>query len=219
MMLSDTQLTILSPASQRTDHLVVLPPKLNGAVALKVVNKLLQEGFLQEQSAKGEMPVWRRDQEHGSYSLRITKAGLQAITAEAFDAPVSDRDPQHSAGTELVVRAARSTVPSKRQSRARNSGTRKRSSTAKTSRKPAAKAGSKHDKIMTLLRRPQGATIATLIKATGWQEHSVRGFLAGTVRTKLKLPLTSKKVEGVRTYRITAAKAPKGTKASSSRGA
>ncbi len=87
-------------------------------------------------TAKGEMPVWLRDQEHRSYSLRITKAGLQAIKAEASDAPASNRDPKKSAGTELVVRAARSTVPSKRQNRAPKSGTRKRSSTAKASGKP-----------------------------------------------------------------------------------
>src|SRR4051794_8022244 len=126
-MLSDTQLIILSAASQRHDHLVVLPPKLNGAIAMKVVNNLLQGGLLQEHSAEGEMPVWRRDQEHRSYSLRITKAGLQAIKAEAFDAPARySCDPKKSAGTEHLVRAARSTVPSKRQSRARKSGTRKR---------------------------------------------------------------------------------------------
>jgi hypothetical protein len=137
MMLSDTQLIILSAASQRHDHLVVLPPKLNGAVAIKVVNELLQIGLLQEQSAKGEMPVWRHDQEHRGVSLRVTRAGLQAIKAEVSNVPASDRDPKYSAATELVVRAARSIVPSKRQNRAPKSGSRKRSSTAKANRKPA----------------------------------------------------------------------------------
>jgi len=45
-----------------------------------------------------------------------------------------------------------------------------------------------------------------LVKETGWQKHSVRGFLAGTVRKKLKLPLVSEKIDGVRNYRIGAAK-------------
>jgi hypothetical protein len=48
-----------------------------------------------------------------------------------------------------------------------------------------------------------------LVKETQWQKHSVRGFLAGTVRKKLKLALLSEKVDGVRNYRIGTAKAAK----------
>ena len=56
---------------------------------------------------------------------------------------------------------------------------------------------------LALLRRPGGATLSDLQSATGWQSHSIRGFLAGTVKTKLGLTLTSSKVEGdVRRYRI-----------------
>jgi hypothetical protein len=61
---------------------------------------------------------------------------------------------------------------------------------------------SKQDSIITMLRRPEGATLDSLVKTTGWQPHSVRGFLAGTIRKKLKLPLNSEKIDGVRTYRI-----------------
>ena len=53
-----------------------------------------------------------------------------------------------------------------------------------------------------MLRSPNGATIAAMMKATGWQQHSVRGFLAGIVRKKLKLNLNSKKIEGSRIYSI-----------------
>lgn len=53
-----------------------------------------------------------------------------------------------------------------------------------------------------MLRSPTGATIAAMIEATGWQQHSVRGFLAGVVRKRLKLKLTSKKVDGTRVYQI-----------------
>ena len=53
-----------------------------------------------------------------------------------------------------------------------------------------------------MLRRPQGATIAAIMKATGWQQHSVRGFFAGVVRKRLKLKLGSKKADGKRVYHL-----------------
>jgi hypothetical protein len=62
--------------------------------------------------------------------------------------------------------------------------------------------GSKQSRIIAMLRSPSGTTIAAMIKATGWQQHSVRGFLAGVVRKRLKLKLGSAKVDGNRVYRI-----------------
>jgi hypothetical protein len=60
-------------------------------------------------------------------------------------------------------------------------------------------------KVLDLLRRPQGSTIPVIIKATGWQQHSVRGFFAGVVRKKLGLTLQSEKPnDGHRIYRIVA---------------
>jgi hypothetical protein len=53
-----------------------------------------------------------------------------------------------------------------------------------------------------MLRSPTGTTIAAIMKATEWQRHSVRGFLAGVVRKRLKLNLVSKKLNGNRIYRI-----------------
>ena len=61
----------------------------------------------------------------------------------------------------------------------------------------------KHDRMLTLLSRRDGATITEMIEASGWQQHSVRGFLAGTVKKKLGLALTSSKTAGeMRCYRI-----------------
>jgi len=62
---------------------------------------------------------------------------------------------------------------------------------------------SKQSRVIAMLQSPAGATIAAMMKATGWQQHSVRGFLAGVVHKRLKLKLGSKKVDGNRVYHIT----------------
>ena len=61
---------------------------------------------------------------------------------------------------------------------------------------------SKQSCVVAMLRTPAGTTIDAIMKATGWQPHSVRGFLAGVVRKRLKLKLSSKKVDGKRVYQI-----------------
>src|ERR1700686_2671436 len=61
---------------------------------------------------------------------------------------------------------------------------------------------SKQSRVIAMLRSSSGSTIAAIMKVTGWQQHSVRGFLAGVVRKKLALNLNSKKVDGERIYRI-----------------
>jgi hypothetical protein len=61
---------------------------------------------------------------------------------------------------------------------------------------------SKQAQVLRLLRRPNGATVAVIMQATGWQQHSVRGFLAAVVRKKLGLDLQSEKTAGRRIYRI-----------------
>jgi hypothetical protein len=70
----------------------------------------------------------------------------------------------------------------------------------------ASKWANKQTKLLDLLRHPAGATITALSNASGWQQHSVRGFLAGVVRKKLGLELVSSLEADQRIYRVIAAK-------------
>jgi hypothetical protein len=77
---------------------------------------------------------------------------------------------------------------------------------------------SKQARVVAMLRSPAGTTVAAVMKATGWQQHSVRGFFAGVVQKKLRLKLDSKKIDGNRTYRIVGASdARSGTRGTSRR--
>ncbi len=86
-------------------------------------------------------------------------------------------------------RAARTTSKSKPRS-------------AHSSPKTSTRADTKHARILAMLRTPAGATIAGIMTATEWQQHSVRGFLAGVVRKKLGLNLVSESTDKGRVYRI-----------------
>jgi hypothetical protein len=211
MAISDTQLLILSAASQRTDHAATLPANLKGSAAKKVIDRLLKQKLLQELRAKDDMPIWRRGNDSRSYTLRITKAGLKAIEVEdVADAP----DNRATAGRDEVATAntPAETKSSERPGRAKRSSSKKAAApSAKATKASSGRPNpdSKQDRVVALLQQPRGATLDVLVNATGWQKHSVRGFLAGTVRKKLKLPLISEKVDGIRTYRIGASRAVK----------
>ena|SRR5437588_9029144 len=78
---------------------------------------------------------------------------------------------------------------------------------APASSKLAARPDTKHARIIAMLRAPVGASIAAIMAATDWQQHSVRGFLAGVVRKKLGLNLVSEQTDKGRVYRIRDGKA------------
>jgi hypothetical protein len=80
--LTDTQLILLSAASQRDDRGVERPANVEGEAARKAVDKLIRAGLLEEVRAAGSLPVWRRDDDSGPMALRITKSGLEAIDVE-----------------------------------------------------------------------------------------------------------------------------------------
>jgi len=130
----------------------------------------------------------------------ITAKGESIMTSETGTATAEERK---------VAKKARAGARGAHVAPARAKSAKKAKATKKTA-KPAKEAGAARDgsksaKIIDMLKRPNGATLAEIMKAAGWQAHSVRGFISGTLTKKMGLTVVSAKGEdGERNYSIKA---------------
>ena len=169
---NDTQLVLLSAASQRDDHCLVPPAGPKRAQAQRAVAKLVEAGLVKEIRAKAGGPIWRRDDETGqTFALKLTAAGAKAIAVDETgpsegeaerrpDHPIISVDPKAKPGSDPAAAIDRPD-----------------SGVAPTPISP--RGGTKIAQVIELLQRGDGATLAELIAATGWLPHTTRAALTG----------------------------------------
>jgi hypothetical protein len=205
--LSDTQLIILSKAAEHPERIALpLPARLKGGAVKIVVGSLIKRGLLEEVEAKvrGGETVWRETRDGHGVTLAITDAGLAAIGVT----------PESAKKLKGASKAAASKTPAKASQAATGAKKAKATTTAAPPPKAAPKAragaaertpreGTKQATMIAMLQRKDGATIAEIVEATGWQQHTVRGAFAGALKKRLGLNVDSEKVDGRgRVYRI-----------------
>jgi hypothetical protein len=207
--LSDTQAVILANASQSFDgNVLPLPGSLRGGAQAKVIGALLKRGLIEERTIDSIQPpdaslnrVWRQDDDGRSILLYITKAGLAAIGCEPEDADAADSAPDTATDGATDGRDAGTATEDATPAEVAPAGDTLADAAEPKERK--VRAGTKQAQLIEMLRAPEGASIDEIVAATNWKSHTVRGALAGALKKKLGLEVTSEKVENRgRVYRL-----------------
>lgn len=174
LKLTDTQLMLLSKASQRDDHRLIVPETLKGGAARAVLSKLLTHSLVEEIEVGHCDPSWRRDEHEQPIGLKVTRAGLEAIGIES-DAEASSALHLSESGN-----TSASPVPDSE----------------------APRATSKRALVIKLLHREDGASLEDLMQSTGWLPHTTRAAL--TVLRQRGYEIVRAKGEGGQSvYRLT----------------
>ncbi len=157
---------------------VPLPENLRGGGATKVVGALIAKGYLEEVDAtiRNADAVWRETADGHGVTLVATDAGLAAIGIEPDDATIAP-----AGATDAPTEEPAADTPTETEAAPK----------ARTLRE-----GTEQAAMIAMLRAPGGASLDEIVGATGWQKHTVRGAMAGTLKKKLGLEVTSEKVEG-----------------------
>lgn len=183
---SDTQTRILINAAARPGGLVFpLPPDVSnkGGVATRALKALFHRKLLQEKLAAHNEHEWSRTVTGDRVTLVIARAALQTLGLPGVPSAQGRRKKGNT--PDLPAEDAAAT-------------------NASTAAGSELRPGTKRAAVLELLRRKEGASVSDMMTASGWQVHSVRGFLSGTVRKKCRFNLTSETIDGIRRYRIVA---------------
>jgi hypothetical protein len=189
--LSDTQLVILSNACQRDDRMVLPLPKSMGSekpnlAANNSIKSMLKKGLIEEVDAKLGEPMWRETGDGHGVTLVATDAALVALGID----------------TRAEMNDAAEPAKAKKVKQKKSGKSRKPQAEKKVPR--AARTDSKQAQLIAMLKRAKGASIDEIVEAFDWQPHTVRGAIAGALKKKLGLDVTSEKDEKRgRIYHIT----------------
>ena len=178
--LSDSQLVVLTAACQRPDRCVFpVTAKLKGNAAGNVLKSLLKKELIKEVRGKRDDTVWRHDEERGRMTLVATKAAFAALGIDRRDeAEDAEADAAEAPANVQAEPKARPKSPKTKEPNA-----------------PRTRDGTKQAQLIAMLRRAKGATIDEVVEALEWQPHTVRGAIAGALKKKLGLDVTSEKDE------------------------
>ena len=203
--LSDTQCLILSAAAQRDGIIALpLPSSLRGGAAKKVVGALLAKGYLAEVPA-GREPgtlVWDETDDGHFTTLVATADGLTAIGIEPEGADAPDAETGPDTATEGATDGPDADAGTEDTNPAEGAPAGDTVADGAPKERKV-RTGTKQAMLIEMLRAPGGATIDEIVAATGWLPHTARGAIAGALKKKLGLEVTSEKDEQRgRVYRL-----------------
>jgi len=174
--LTDTQLVLLSAAAQREDLRIILPERLRGGAAQKVLTTLADKGLIEAMTAVKEPRPLHEPDEPGATAFRISQHGLASLGLGELQETASGGGPegdQAAADADSAEPAARS----------------------------APRPGTKLASVISLLERAEGASSEELTAATGWLPHTTRAALTGLRKRGMAL-IRSQREDGTTVYRL-----------------